>query len=313
MELFRLHLPNDPKAEGWVKDLRTNLHDAINHDLHIHNRKSHQLDFISVDINTMGLLECRGKLPKFELQKHGHIVYKSAADEIAKFVITELESYMLKSIIQRKYSHYDKTDKDQILNYSKEMLAGSDWEGWGAKFHEADQKRRQKKVADELEQYLHVETDLNLGGFITFRLDSYRIELADIVEYALDEFMLDKQYQEFISLLKYFVYLQDTKMEHVHLLHKGGQEFQLFDGSFKIIEPEHATDRIVAEMIETEMNIDDMVISSLISVSPKQITVHTKHPQQQVIRTIESIFDKRVTICQNCMSCCRLADELTHS
>jgi hypothetical protein len=63
-------------------------------------------------------------------------------------------------------------------------------------------------------------------------------------------------------------------------------------------------------MLETEMNIEDMVISSLISVSPKHITIHTRQPDMQVIRTIETIFDQRVTICERCVSCSHTLDEL---
>ncbi|MOA34458.1 YtxC-like family protein [compost metagenome] len=122
--------------------------------------------------------------------------------------------------------------------------------------------------------------------------------------------MLDKQYQEFISLLKYFVCLQDTKVAMVHLLHKGGHDFMLYDESFKPLNPNPPSDKLVAEMLETEMNIEDMVISSLISVSPRHITVHTRQPDMQVIRTIETIFDQRVSVCESCASCSRNLDEL---
>ena len=314
MELFCLTLPNEiDKLERWTKDLQKLLYDCINRDLHIHNKTKLKADLVSLEVTVDKRIKCRANLPAFQLMQHGDLVYKGASEAIAQFVVSELEHIMLSSIIQRKYSHYSRIDKEAIHKYSSGMLAGQDWDGLGAKFHEADQARRIRKVAEEVANYLQIETDLNLSGFITFRLEAYRKELYEIVDYAMDEFMLDKQYQEFISLLKYFVYLQDTKIDQVHLLHKGGQEFQLYDSSFRLIEPEHATDRIVAEMIETEMNIDDMVISSLISVSPKHITVHTKHPQQQVIRTIESIFDKRVTICQNCISCSNQVDEVTQS
>jgi len=314
MELFCLTLPNEAdKLERWTEVLQKQLYDCINSDLHIHNKTSQKAGLISLEITADKRIKCRANLPAFQLLQHGDLVYKGAAEAIAQFVISELEHLMLSNIIQRKYSHYSRLDKEAIHKYSSSMLAGQDWDGLGAKFHEADQARRKRKIADEAADYLQIETDLHLSGFITFRLEGYRKELYEIVDYAMDEFMLDKQYQEFISLLKYFVFLQDTKVDQVHLLHKGGQEFQLYDSSFRSIEPEHATDRIVAEMIETEMNIDDMVISSLISVSPKHITIHTKHPQQQVIRTIESIFDQRVTICQNCISCSSQVDEMTQS
>ena len=56
---------------------------------------------------------------------------------------------------------------------------------------------------------------------MTFRLQSYEQELREMAEYAVDEFMLDQQYEEFVSLLKYFVYFQEPKMPLVHVIHKG--------------------------------------------------------------------------------------------
>ncbi|MNG36180.1 YtxC-like family protein [compost metagenome] len=56
-------------------------------------------------------------------------------------------------------------------------------------------------------------------------------------------------------------------------------------------------------MVEYEMNVEDMVISTLVPISPKQIVIHTRQPELQIIRTIESIFGIRVSVCVGCGSC----------
>lgn len=307
MDLFTVTLPSSRNES--LHTLRMLLSEQANAELHKAVQAKDAASSVEFNIEEPLRIKCKANLPQFQLKKDGPVVYKSAAEVISEFIIKELEPELLSSIIQKKYKSNPSLDAAIIEKYCFELLHGKEWESLGSRFHEADRIRRKNKVADELEKFLHDETELNIGGFITFRLLSYRNELAEIVEYALDEYVLDKQYQEFISLLKYFVQLQETKVPIVHLLHKGGHEFTLYNESFQTLEPKPPADRIVAEMLETEMNIEDMVISSLISCSPKQITVHTRNPDMQVVRTIETIFDGRVHICVKCNSCASTLDE----
>ncbi len=246
---------------------------------------------------------CSAKLPEFRLGEHGPAVFAAAADAIADFVIAEMEFPILSTIIRKKCRSHTAADLAAIERYCYDMINGKEWEGLGSKFLDADRRRRQAKIASDIEKFLLEHTDIHLGGLTTFRMQSYREELAEIVEYAMDEYVLDKQYQEFISLLKYFVFLQDTKTPLVHLLHKGGHEFMLLDETFEPLDHSPPSDRIVAEMLETEINVEDMVVSSLISVCPEKIIIHTRQAEAQVIRTIETIFDQRVTICEQCSAC----------
>ncbi|MGG1637359.1 putative sporulation protein YtxC [Paenibacillus sp. FSL K6-3182] len=307
MELFTVSLP--ASLQKSVNKLTQLLKEQALVDLHI-GSKTEQTAVIEFQQVSDQNISCLALLPHFQLKTHGHIVYKAASLAIAEFVVSEMEPGMLAAIIRRKYRHNSSADTAAIERYCHDLLHGKEWDSLGTRFLDADRLRRKSKVAAEVELFLHDNTELNVKGFTTFRLEPYRKELAEVVEYALDEYVLDKQYQEFISLLKYFVFLQDTKLPMVHLLHKGGHEFMLYDEKFQPLDPNPPTDRIVAEMLETEMNIEDMVISSLIAVSPKHITIHTRQQDMQVIRTIQTIFDQRVTLCTQCASCSSSLDEL---
>ncbi|MBH5319259.1 putative sporulation protein YtxC [Paenibacillus sp. GSMTC-2017] len=307
MDLFTVSLPDN--LQGSINKLRMLLTEQADVDLHMADGSKLVAAGVKYHILQSQHIRCEAQLPQFRLNTDGPLLYRSAASAIAEYVISELESKMLSVIIKKKYRNNPSMDVSVIERYCYELLNGKEWDGLGNKFHEGDRNRRKNKISDELEKYLAEETELNIDGFITFRLLSYRNELTEIVEYALDEYVLDKQYQEFISLLKYFVQLQETKVPFVHLLHKGGHDFTIYNESFHLIEPKPPADRIVAEMLETEMNIEDMVISSLISLSPKQITVHTRHPELSVIRTIETIFDGRVKVCVQCSACTSTLDE----
>lgn len=307
MELFTVSLPASlQKSANKLTDL---LKEQTLVDLHIGSTTDQPEVIEFLQISELEV-RCQAILPHFQLKTHGQTVYHAAALAVAEFVVSELEPGMLAAIIRKKYRNNHAADAAAIEKYCHDLLHGKEWDGLGTKFLDADRLRRKNKVAVEVELFLQENTQLNVKGFTAFRLEPYRKELAEVVEYALDEYVLDKQYQEFISLLKYFVFLQDTKLPMVHLLHKGGHDFMLYDNGFQPLDPNPPSDRIVAEMLETEMNIEDMVISSLIAVSPKHITIHTRQPDMQVIRTIETIFDQRVTICVQCVSCSSSLDEL---
>ncbi|WP_161601442.1 putative sporulation protein YtxC [Paenibacillus luteus] len=307
MELYTVSLPASLKASaGKLIQLLT---DQTNIDLHMGSDEAQPAVVEMIAISEQDV-QCQAIFPHFQLKTHGPATYKAAAAAIAEFVVSELEPGMLAAIIRKKYKNHNTSETAAIERYCHDLLHGKEWDGLGAKFHDADRLRRKNKVSAEVELFLEENTLLNINGFIRFRLEPYRKELAEVVEYALDEYVLDKQYQEFISLLKYFVFLQDTKQPMVHLLHKGGHDFMLYDDAFELLDPNPPADRIVAEMLETEMNIEDMVISSLIAVSPKHITIHTRQQDMQVIRTIETIFDQRVTVCVQCASCSSSLDEL---
>ncbi|WP_158306252.1 putative sporulation protein YtxC [Paenibacillus curdlanolyticus] len=243
------------------------------------------------------------KQPEFRLTQHGTALYQSTASAIAEYIVSELEQLLLSSIIRKQYRIERPEELDSIVRFCSEML-GSIPVPLPERdaFSEVDRKRRKQKVADELEAYLQEQTELHLTGFVTFRLQNYWSELRDAAEYAVDEFVMDKQYQEFISLLKYFVDLQEPKLPLVHLVHKTGHEFMVCDERLQPLEHK-PVDRIVAEMVEYEMNVEDMVISTLVTISPKQIVIHTRQPELQIIRTIESIFGIRVSVCVGCGSC----------
>lgn len=307
MDLFTVTLPE--KLYDSAEQLLQLMTEQTNNELHNYAQTDAAADGIARYELREGAINCLAILPAFQLQLHGELVYRSASKAIAEFIIQKLEPVMLSAIVSRKYRGNPSMETAVIERYCHDLLQGKDWEGLGSKFQEADRLRRRNKISDDLERYLQEETELQLEGFTTFRLQSYRNELAEIAEYALDEYVLDKQYQEFISLLKYFVQMQESKVPLVHLLHKGGHDFAMYDVSFRALEQKPPADRIVAEMLETEMNIEDMVISSLISVSPKQITIHTRQPEMQVIRTIETIFDGKVNVCVQCSSCASTLDE----
>jgi putative sporulation protein YtxC len=247
------------------------------------------------------MIQVSGVLPRFQLDKRMDALYLNIAGELADWIVKYEEEKMLQGLIVKDYNYELKEDVHTILSYYRQMIRLECAED------QLDQQktvqRRKQRIIDEAYAYLQENTDLNIDGFIRFRLDEYLEELHEMAEYAVDEFLMDQQYQEFISLLKYFVYIQEAKIPLAHLIHKGGNEFTLLNDRMEPIDTNDCDATLTIEMIEKDINFEDVIVSTLISVSPQQINIHTRDPEVQIIQTIMQIFENRVKLCQYCGLC----------
>ncbi|GIP34321.1 putative sporulation protein YtxC [Paenibacillus sp. J2TS4] len=210
---------------------------------------------------------------------------------LAEYIVDCEELKIIHRIIVKEY-RCSQEETDKISCYCKELLDGSSEDA-----HPFDIKRRRKaKVSSAIQSYLLETPVLHLTGFMRFRLGDYTRELEEAVDYAVEEMMMEQQYQDFISLLKYYVYVQDTVIPAAHLMHKGGHEFQLLNEHMKPIDPKlfHINR---GEVFDAEESEEDLIVSALLSVSPQKIYIHTREPELQVIKTIQQIFEHRVELC----------------
>ncbi|MDO7907371.1 putative sporulation protein YtxC [Paenibacillus sp. JX-17] len=220
-------------------------------------------------------------------------VYLAAAGALADFILDVHEERMLRSMIFLDYPELEDEDRERVLLICQQLLKGEEGE------EEHPFRRRHELLTTGLAQDLPDLPYLNLEGILRFRLQDYKQELKEVVEYAVDEFWMDRQYEEFMGLLKYFVYFQEVRMPLVHVIHRGGHRFDVLDATLRpLVLPE--PDTVVVEMpgIELEMEVEDLILSTLITLSPGQILLHSAEPDAQSVRSICHIFEERVRLCE---------------
>lgn len=222
------------------------------------------------------------------------------SQELARFIIRHKENTLLKRIIAVEYHDYNALEADRIYQYCLQQMEQPDNLAHDRRFGKASQA-----IAACLEE---MGGDLHMEGLLRFRLRSYLDELRDVVECAVDAFIMDKQYEEFIALLKYFVYVQDAKIPVVHLIHNGSYEFILLDERMAPMKPKQM-EGLVLERVDQDLNYEDMIVSTLITVSPARLYIHTRDENSQVIRTILQIFSERAEVCLTCPECSLYLDE----
>ncbi|SDF83215.1 putative sporulation protein YtxC [Fontibacillus panacisegetis] len=249
--------------------------------------------------NKMLLLETVIKiLPKRKSKNHTvltAIVKDKLSDALSRFLIDTKEEAILKRMISKRYSFSEQTDYEAVEVLCCKLLeTGIDG------MH--SRENHIEEIKTSLGKFLESTPCLNLDGFVRFRMREYEDTLKGIVDYAVEEYLLDQQYDEFISLLQYFVYFQEPLTSLVHLMHKKDHDFSILNEHFTPIKAPPASG-MVARMADQELEMEDVVVSTLIALSPDRVLIHTLEPEALIISTIRRIFGDRVVLCSDCPQC----------
>ncbi|MDB4867368.1 MAG: hypothetical protein JWR03_1701 [Cohnella sp.] len=207
---------------------------------------------------------------------------------LADFTLTEHEPQLLRRLFQDKLGVEDAVEADALIAETVSLLdgvqeIGDPWPGKG-------RETRLRKLTTRFAAYLADHNRLHLDGFIRFRLGEYRSEVLEAAETALEERMVERQYEEFMALLKSMVEWQETRIPAVHVLHGGGHAFRLLDEDMRPLEREGQGGEEPSEEEES------VLVSRLLAASPGQLYIHTPEPDSQVIRTLIGIFGDRAAL-----------------
>jgi putative sporulation protein YtxC len=139
---------------------------------------------------------------------------------------------------------------------------------------------------------------------VNFRLHSYIKELSETIERAIEVFITEREYNEFIKLLKYFVEIQECKLDVLHLMPLSDGKYLLLDNEKNKVNGEFF-EEIRADIAEGDINYDDLLISTLITISPRKIYLHSLNSfaNKELVRTITNVFSDRISICPGCELC----------
>ncbi|ACV63214.1 sporulation protein YtxC [Desulfofarcimen acetoxidans DSM 771] len=222
------------------------------------------------------------------------------ADVISDLILGYWESYIIKKIILESYYYFEEEERNTILNYTLGLTNNT------AEISEVDfhKLRRKTKILNKLMEYLKNNDRINIDGFIRFRLKDYMEELYDMVEKAVDEFMMEREYKEFIQLLRYFVDIQESRLEMVHVIVLNSGVFKLLDEKQKVINSEFL-EGYVMDLIDSEINYEDLLISALISIAPQKIVFHRMDDNSAFnsLTTLKNVFTGKVQECSGCDIC----------
>lgn len=163
---------------------------------------------------------------------------------------------------------------------------------------------RKNAVIQKIEECIEENKEINIKGFITFRMKEIRDDLESVIDRIVEKYMVEKEYNEFIKLLKYFVDIQDSKIDEVNIIVEP-------DGSY-IVRDKFGTDimdKFLSDLSESKfsgaVSVDDMLISGLITNAPQKVIIHCPENcnNMELIDTIKNVFMDNAVICTSCKTC----------
>lgn len=219
------------------------------------------------------------------------------ADVLADLIIFKWQKAFLVDIIRENYYYFGEAERSTIFHNALRYL--EDFTGNGL-----IGMRKKRRILARIREFLNSCNLIVVDGFIRFRMKDYIRELQEAADKAVDDFLMDKEYQEFIQLLKYFVDIQDSRTDLINVVMKTNGSFMLYDGQNRAVNSSYLEGFIV-DLIESEINYEDLLISALITIAPRDIIFHSVKTEgpQSTLETIKSIFSNRVTLCRGCDLC----------
>lgn len=223
------------------------------------------------------------------------------SEALAEHIMDYCEGQVLKKEISRSIKKYLQLEKDEVYVKARDILnncRSSESLNLLLRFG------RKNRISQRVLEHLKQNRRLLVEGFVTFCLQDYLTEIKYAAEVALEELKNEREYSEFVSLLRYFVDSQKPKMNEVNLMVMGNGSFYLWDDSGTKIDEQYIN-YYLDEMLSNEVSLDDVLVSILITISPRHIILHNTGEQgsSEPVLMIRNVFKERISECAGCEKC----------
>ena len=165
-------------------------------------------------------------------------------------------------------------------------------------------RKRQDAVKRDLNLYFSDHDSANIEGLVMFRLKNYQAILAQTAECLIDRNFIKREHEEFISLLRYFVSVQNDRPKLAHLVVHQNCRYTLHNEDHEDITALCLSDFIASGESVVSHNADDLLISILITLAPERLVIHGKNFiwNHELFETVERVFEK-TEYCEACTLC----------
>ena len=267
----------------------------------IKTNNEHIIDYLQNEFCNFNMLNVFFSCNEFKLYKNIIIHYKGIDTELfyskiatilSYLVIDEFEDKIIKNILLSNYFYFDSSEFSEILKICDNNLSSPDFSFIN----------RQMKIFDAFYDYISTHHSIVLSGFINFRLFNYKSLLENLVDLSVNEFIVEREYFEFISLVNLYVNSQSAKFGLIHIICYGNN-ILLLDENLDIIEINRSS--LNAKYLsDITFSDNDYVLNTLLSLLPSKIYLHVASASNlDFIDTLKLIFENRITICTDCSIC----------
>lgn len=221
------------------------------------------------------------------------------AEGVAEYITEVWERHELAKIVANEFYYYAAEEVEYLAESAVQMLAE-------LKDHDGVPLRR-RHIVDGVVDLLRHSQELLVEGMLRFRMNVLQVDLHRVIEQAIDEYLMDLEYQEFVKLLRYFLQAQDPGIPLLHMVClEEDAPVRLFDGEGKpLIMDELEGAKQQANLRECGVMIEE-TMSALISAAPQKVHIHlalgSSNPPP-LVETVKKVFGEAAILCMNCPLC----------
>lgn len=199
-------------------------------------------------------------------------------------VIDNFEETLIRNLIIKNYFYFDSTEIKKVINICSEILYDS---------NEFSLDDRHLTLFNAFYDYLLNNKNLFLNGFIYFRLQEYTNYLENIIDIAVNKFIIEREYLEFISLLKLYIKSNSTNPKIIHLLYSP-EQISLLDENNNHIDIT-SIEFNTKYLSDISFSSNDYVLNALLTILPSKIFIHLgNYSPDEFINTLILIFEDKI-------------------
>lgn len=212
---------------------------------------------------------------------------------LTKTIIYFYEKQIIKNSINLNYFYFNSLEKQEIVKNTLEILNNYD-----------TIKLKYDLLNSTIFEHLLKHKSLYLNAFINFRLNNYLKLIEEKIDLAVNQFLINKEYLEFVNILKLYINSESvySQTNHLHLIYKNGNS-TIIDDNNNVIS---CNDNIAKAKYISDISFssNDLALNTLLNLLPQTITIHLIDEYcDEFINTLKLIFNDRIKICKDCNIC----------
>ncbi len=267
----------------------------------IKNNNTIILDYLLKEFENMNLEDTYISKNKFKYYKNIIIHYtgknerlfiNKISDILVNCIIEFYEKNIVKRIINSDFFYFDSREKSIIYENCLEILNSKDTD---------DFEIRKENIYSSLCTYISENKFFILDGFVNFRLFEYNSLIEECVDIAVNKFIIDKEYREFIDLLQGYIRSQKSKVSTIHVIYSKSEPI-LLDEKQNILLYNNQFD-YPKYLSDISFSSNDYCLNALLNLLPQKIILHLLIDEDEFVETLKLIFGKRLMICKECNIC----------
>lgn len=225
--------------------------------------------------------------------------YNIIADLLTDCVVANYEDLIVHNLLVMNYFYFSGDDISTIERICYDTLIPGSSLNKDCNMPEI--LDRKTFLFNSFLKYISFNKSLLLDGFVNFRIKDYIGCLDNVIDFSVSKFIINREYAEFIELLRIYINSRDSKADVVHLIYLNGESILLDEDKNVISVSDTNLDSKYLSDISFSSN--DYALNSLLGLLPQKIVVHLVSSSDDFIKTIKLIFENRVFMCDDCNIC----------